>query len=400
MYIPPKSLLVNYAHILVDFALGGGTGIKPNEVVYLQYDAPAEPLALAVYQRILEKGGHPIVKSNEVDFSKDFYQVANNAQLEFFPRKYMKSMVETIDHRVYLMADRDPLFLRKIDPAKIMKANKSKKLIKKWLFEKEDKGKLTWTIALYGTEGMAREAGLNLKEYWEQIIKGCYLDAADPIAKWQKISAELEETRAKLSALPINMLHLTALDTDLWIQMGEKRKWMAGGGCNIPSFEHFTSPDWRGTNGHIYFDQPLYRYGNSIKDIRLEFKNGRVIKAQAAQNEKLLREMIKQSNADKIGEYSLTDKRFSKITKFMAETLYDENFGGEWGNTHLAVGSSYHDCYTGEASKLKEADWKRLGFNDSAEHCDIISTGERVVEATLTNGVKKIIYKNGQFILS
>jgi leucyl aminopeptidase (aminopeptidase T) len=42
----------------------------------------------------------------------------------------------------------------------------------------------------------------------------------------------------------------------------------------------------------------------------------------------ILEEMIKVENADKIGEFSLTDKRISKINKFMAETLYDENFGG------------------------------------------------------------------------
>ncbi|HBA44605.1 TPA: hypothetical protein DEG21_05540 [Patescibacteria group bacterium] len=33
----------------------------------------------------------------------------------------------------------------------------------------------------------------------------------------------------------------------------------------MPSFEIFTSPDWRGTNGWIKFNQPLYRYGNKIE---------------------------------------------------------------------------------------------------------------------------------------
>ena len=45
------------------------------------------------------------------------------------------------------------------------------------------------------------------------------------------------------------------------------------------------------------------------------------------------------------GEFSLTDKRFSKIDRFMASTLYDENFGGNNGNCHLAVGASYSDTF-------------------------------------------------------
>jgi aminopeptidase len=50
-----------------------------------------------------------------------------------------------------------------------------------------------------------------------------------------------------------------------------------------------------------------------------------VTDARAATNEAVLLEMIKTKNADKIGEFSLTDARFSRITKFMGATLYDEN---------------------------------------------------------------------------
>ena len=181
--------------------------------------------------------------------------------------------------------------------------------------------------------------------------------------------------------------------------MGEKRIWQGGGGANIPSFEIFTSPDWRGVNGKIFFNFPLYRYGNIIKNIQLEFKDGKVIKATADKNEKLLKEMIAQKNADKIGEFSLTDNRFSKISKFMANTLYDENFGGEFGNSHLAVGTSYHDCYDGDVKKMTEKDWEDLGFNESVEHCDIINTNPKIIEAIMKNGAKKIIYKNGQFVI-
>jgi ABC-type glycerol-3-phosphate transport system substrate-binding protein len=39
-----------------------------------------------------------------------------------------------------------------------------------------------------------------------------------------------------------------------------------------------------------------------------------------------------------------------------------------------------------EAKNFKKADRKRLGFNDSAEHIDIMSTEDRTVTATLENG--------------
>lgn len=397
MFSPSKIILKRYAKVLVDFALGGGKGIREKEIVYLQFDRPALPLAYEVYRRILEKGGYPIIKENEENFSKIFYKIANKDQLTFFPKKYFKALIDTIDHRISLIASRKPLLLKNVDPKKIALSNKPLYLFKKWFFEKEGKGKLSWTLAVFGTSGMAKEAGLSLREYWEQIIKACFLNEEDPIKKWQDVFEKMEKIKIKLNQLSIKKIHVVSKDTDLWIDLGEKRKFVGGSGRNIPSFEIFTSPDWRGTCGKIFFDFPLYRYGNIIKEIYLEFKEGKVVKAKAKENQKLLEEIIKQKNADKIGEFSLTDKRFSKIDKFMANTLYDENFGGKFGNLHLALGSSYHDCYDGKQDNLSEKDWQRLGFNHSAEHCDIIATTDRLVEVELKNKVKKIIYKNGQF---
>ena len=129
------------------------------------------------------------------------------------------------------------------------------------------------------------------------------------------------------------------------------------------------------------------------------FKNGRVVKATAKTNEKLLKEMIATEGADKIGEYSLTDKRHSRITKFMAETLFDENMGGPYGNSHIALGMSYRDTYAGDVSKLTDREAKRLGFNDSSVHTDVVSTTDRTVTAHLKDGSKKVIYKDGRFVL-
>jgi aminopeptidase len=83
--------------------------------------------------------------------------------------------------------------------------------------------------------------------------------------------------------------------------------------------------------------------------------------------------MLKSVNANKVGEFSLTDSRFSRITHLMAETLYDENSGGQFGNTHLAIGSAYKDCYRGDVSAVPKAQWKKMGYNQSSEHTDIVS---------------------------
>ncbi len=174
---------------------------------------------------------------------------------------------------------------------------------------------------------------------------------------------------------------------------------MSGGGRNIPSFEIFTSPDWRGTEGRIRFSEPLYTYGSLITGVELEFRGGRVVRASAEQNEGLLKEMLAAENADRVGEFSLTDARLSPIRHFMATTLFDENTGGEFGNTHIAVGLSIRDTYDGDQTALTDEEWERLGYNTAAIHTDIVSRTDRTVTAVLSDGTERLIYAGGQFRL-
>jgi aminopeptidase len=83
----------------------------------------------------------------------------------------------------------------------------------------------------------------------------------------------------------------------------------------------------------------------------------------------------------------------------MGETLFDENTGGKYGNTHIALGSAYKDSYPTDPSKVSKAKWQAMGYNDSSVHTDIISTTNRIVTATLASGKEVVIYKDGKFTL-
>lgn len=402
-YQPSSEILRKYANALVNFAIGNGKGIKKGDVVRLTCGEFAEPLYIEIYRAIIKAGGHVIANYYPNDDRKrfsptrDFYEFASDDQLKFFPKKYYKALVDTVDHSINILADIDKQALKGIDPKRMMLRGETLKPFQRWFEQKENEGRFSWTIALYGTPAGAKEAGLSYKAYWQEIIKACYLDQKDPIKAWKTTLAQMGKIGTKLNKLPIAKVHVEGPDADLWISLGEHRKWVWSTGQNIPSFEIFTSPDWRGTQGWIRFSEPLYRYGNRIEGVELEFENGGVVRSKAKKNEHVLKHMIATKNANKVGEFSLTDKRFSKITKFMAETLFDENVGGTNGNTHIALGSAYHEAYTGSLAKMKKSDWQRLGFNDSSVHTDIVSTAPRTVTAVMRDGSTKVIYRNGMF---
>jgi aminopeptidase len=81
----------------------------------------------------------------------------------------------------------------------------------------------------------------------------------------------------------------------------------------------------------------------------------------------------------------------------MGETLYDENIGGPFGNTHLAIWSAYKESYRGDVASVSPDQRNERWFNDSVIHTDIVSTTNRMVTATLTDGSSLVIYRDGQF---
>jgi aminopeptidase len=400
-----QQLLKNYAKVMVHYALNNGEGIRKGDTVFLVGQENTKDLYMEMAREVYAAGGNLITHytpDNLKDNSIIRFLLENGSddQVGFFATPYWKGIVEATDHILFILSEPDIHYLEGIPASRISRMNSARAPYMKMREQKEQAGKLSWSLCLYGTPSMAEEAGMSLEAYWEQIIEACYLREDDPVAKWKAVQNEIEAFKDKLDALEIETLHVKGADVDLHIKIGANRKWLSGGGKNIPSFEIFTSPDWRGTQGHIHFNQPLYYSGKRITGIELEFENGLVVGTRAAENEDALKEMIAQENADKVGEFSLTDRRHSRITRFMANTLYDENMGGVYGNTHIALGNAYKDTFPGEYGKVTEAQWAEMGYNSCPKvHTDIISTSDRTVTARLRNGSEQIIYQEGQFLL-
>jgi aminopeptidase len=165
-----------------------------------------------------------------------------------------------------------------------------------------------------------------------------------------------------LNSMSVKYYHIESANVDLKITPGEQRQWIGISGHNIPSFELFVSPDWRGTSGVYFADQPSYRNGNLVKGVQLTFKKGvAVADIRIRQLISSKKQLKMDRGASRLGEFSLTDRRFSKINRFMANTLFDENFGGRWGNCHVALGASYMPIPTAEmcnrSPKQKRSNW-------------------------------------------
>ncbi len=129
---------------------------------------------------------------------------------------------------------------------------------------------------------------MSTDEYWEQIIHACYLDDDEPIKRWRETAREQDRGQARPRPARDRAPPRRGRRRRPLGHARDRPPLARWPGRNIPSFEIFTTPDWRGTEGTVRFSEPLYRYGSLIQDVRLRFERGEVVEASAAQNEDLL----------------------------------------------------------------------------------------------------------------
>ncbi|MGD9004803.1 MAG: aminopeptidase [Desulfobacterales bacterium] len=391
--------LNRYANVLLwGLQTAKSRRIARNDIVLVRFDLAAIRLAEILFAKLLEAGAHPLLRLNPTAaMERDFYTLSNNKQLVYIPPGE-ETLFTRLNGSISIFAPESITHLAQIDPKRIAKTALSKKILRDLLDKREAQGKFSWTLCIFPTAQLAKHARISQKAYSAQVARACFLNKSDPVAEWQHIYRQAQAIKRWLNRLPVTALHVKSKNVDLHISLGDKRRWVGISGRNIPSFEIFISPDWRGTQGTYYADQPSYRSGNYVRGIRLEFENGRLVQTIAVKGQDFVRHQLKMDHgASRLGEFSLTDKRFSRINRFMANTLYDENYGGPNGNCHIALGSSYSNTYAGKPVELTKPLKRKLGFNESALHWDFVNTEKKRVVALLKSGKKVTIYENGKF---
>ena len=120
------------------------------------------------------------------------------------------------------------------------------------------------------------------------------------------------------------------------------------GTANIPDGEIYTAPIKDSVNGVITYNTPSPYHGNTYNNIRLEFKDGKIINATTTEHQDKLNEIFNtDEGARYIGEFSLGFNPM--ITKPMGDILYDEKI---MGSLHFTHGRCYEDADNGNISSI------------------------------------------------
>lgn len=346
--------------------------LKPKEKVVIRGSQLAFPLINEIYKECLLSDAYPLIMG-EFDVEYTFYRHAKDHQLKYIS-PFRKFVLENMDVSIGVWCHPNPKGLTNIDPSRIKMRRASGRELSEIFMKRSAEGKLKWVGLPYPINAQAQEAAMSLVEYEEFVYSSCLVDKEDPIAEWKRIHKQQEEICSFLNQA--DTIRVVGEDTDLTFSV-KGRKWEnCDGKYNMPDGEVFTAPLENSADGTIRFTFPGIYSGREVEDIKLTFKEGRVVKASATKGDELLQQILEIDGADRIGEAAIgTNYGIAKFTKNM---LFDEKMGG---TIHMALGASYPE--TG-------------GLNKSAIHWDILKDMKKDGEIYADG---KLFYKDGKFLI-
>lgn len=345
------------AKILVNYS----TEVKRGEKVLItMMELDTYPLAIAVYSQVVKAGGQPHIEFQSSSIDRSLLLYGSSEQISAIPEMHEIGM-RWADVYIGLRGSSNPYEFSGIGSEKIAARKKAFGHISSLRIEHT-----RWVLSKIPNEALAQQAKMSYDE-----IMDFYFDAT--LKNWEeevKNYDEIKKVFQKGDTVKI-------IGKETVLQFSTKgRNYITGSGKrNMPDGEIFTAPVDDSMEGKIYFEFPGVYAGKFIKDIRLEFSKGKIIKATASENEDLLKSIISIDGADRVGEFGV-GTNFG-INRFIGDLLFDEKIGG---TIHLALGWAYSECN---------------GKNKSSIHWDIVKDLRKEGEILLDG---HSVFKNGAFL--
>lgn len=357
---------------LADILVNYSVKVQPGDWVLIIGNIIAEPLINEVMRSVVQAGGNPSLELGSDIIYTTRMEEANEEQLKWVS-PISKLIYEEIDVVISVGGTSNTRSMSGIDPNKTSITQGARSGLMETFMKRSAEGKLRWTGTQYPCPALAQEADMSLSDFEDFVYSATFVDQEDPVKEWMAIHDMQQVYVDWLKGK--KMVEVHSPNADLTLSIEGRTFINSDGDRNMPSGEIFTGPVEDSADGWVEFNYPAITGGREVEGVRLEFKDGKVVKATAEKNEEfLLSQLDIDEGARFLGEFAIGTNY--GITKFTKSILFDEKIGGSF---HLAVGSGYPET----GSKNKSAiHWDFI--------CDIKEDSEILVDGEL-------FYKDGQF---
>lgn len=320
-YTKLARLLVNYSTALK----------KGDQVLVDAIDIPDE-FAVELMRTIRRAGAIPLIEVRHSRVTREVMRDTNAKHaalvrdVEMFRMKKVQAyMAIRGSHNASETADveseRLGLYSRTLRPVLNYRVNKTR-----------------WVVLRWPTPSMAQGAGMSTEAFEDLYFDVCTMN----YPRMARAMIPLEKRMKKA-----DRVHLKAPGTDLRFSIKGIGAKMCKGDRNIPDGEVFSCPVKDSVNGQIQFNTPTIYAGTKFENVRLEFKEGKIVKATSNNTKRLNEILDTDAGARYVGEFSLGFNPY--ILNPMCDILFDEKIAG---SLHFTPGQAYEECDNGNRSAV------------------------------------------------
>ena len=386
---------------LAELAVKVGANVQPGQLVVVAGNVENVPLMREIARASFRAGARRVEAGyRDMHFTRAMIELGpDDALSESMP--WDLEMIHTLVARqaafIQVSGDAEPTLLGDLDGDKVARAQPTE-VFAEYMRAIGD-NLICWTIVPAPNPGWAREifGEPDMDALWNAVEKAVRLDDPDPVGAWRRHLERLQAIAGELTARRYDSLRYRGpgtdftvglLPTSIWKSAGERSAFGVEFVPNMPTEEVFTSPDPRRAEGKLRATRPLQLGGTMIRDLALEFREGRIVKVDASSGAELVRGQIAiDENASRLGEISLVDgsSAVGQLGITFFNTLFDEN-----ATCHVAYGSGFPFCVENEAD--------RSALNESSVHTDFMVGGPEIeIDGQERGGGWTPILRNNEF---
>lgn len=327
--------LIKLCKTLVEYSMNVQKGEK---VLIENFDCP-EVLSIQLIKEVYAAGGVPYYISRSARTQRELLKNATKEQIEDMT-KYDSLRMQDMDAYVAFRGSKNTSELSDVNEDNL---TLYRSIYSKQVHHDLRVSKTKWVVLRYPNESMAQLAGVSTEQFENFYFNLCNLD-------YSKMDKAMNVMQNRLKT--VDKIRIVATDTDITFSIKGIAAKKCAGHMNIPDGEVYTAPVRDSANGYITYNAPSFAQGFKFKDVRLKFKDGKIIKATANDNERINKILDTDEGARYLGEFAFGVNPYIKDP--MCDTLFDEKIAG---SIHLTPGSCYEDADNG---------------NESAVHWDLV----------------------------
>lgn len=196
-----------------------------------------------------------------------------------------------------------------------------------------------WVLVDYPTHASAQKAGMPYESYYDYSLAVALIDYDRLLRAEEKLAARLDGC---------DRIEIRAPGTDIRFSKKGMPSVCCYGRRNVPDGEVYTAPVVDSVEGVITYNVPSIYFGQTFRQVRLEFKNGKVCQATCDGDSALLNRILAtDAGASSIGEFSFGVNPM--IREPIGNTLFDEKI---CGSIHFTPGNAYAKADNGNRSAI------------------------------------------------